>query len=123
MTKSDEGDWRKLRQLMNYLEKSVDNVRIIEVNIVEEFFTWVDAAYVIHDDIKSHTGGTMSFGHRDVHCQSSKQKLNTNSSTEAELVQNSEYLPCDVWMEMFMGAQGYEVNKILFQDNQSAIKI
>ena len=123
MTKSDEGDWRKLRQLMNYLEKSVDNVRIIEVNIVEELFTWVDAAYVIHNDIKSHTGETMSFGHRYVYCQSSKKKLNTNISTEAELVQNSEYLPCDVWMEMFMGAQGYEVNKILFQDNQSAIKI
>ena len=108
---------------MNYLEKSVDNVRIIEVNIVEELFTWVDAAYVIHNDIKSHTGETMSFGHRYVYCQSSKKKLNTNISTEAELVQNSEYLPCDVWMEMFMGAQGYEVNKILFQDNQSAIKI
>ena len=38
---------------MNYLKKTVDGVRIIGANRIEEFFTWVDAAYDVHDDMKS----------------------------------------------------------------------
>ena len=44
------------------------------------------------------------------------------SSTEAKLVGTSEYVPFNVWLKMFMEAQGYAVNKnVLFQDNQSMI--
>ena len=66
----------------------------------------------------------MSFGVGVVHAKSSKQKLNTKSSTEAELVGASEYLPYHIWMVNFMDAQGYNIkDKILFQDNQSAIRM
>jgi hypothetical protein len=74
--------------------------------------------------MKSHTGGTMSFGRGAVLCKSSKQKLNTKSSTEAKLVGASDYLPNTIWVKMFLSAQGYAVqdNKF-FQDNQSAMKL
>ena len=85
---------------------------------------WVDAAYGVHSDMRSHTGGTMSFGHGVVHHKSSVQKLNTKSSTESELVGTSEYLPYNIWLKNFMSAQGYDIkDNILFQDNQSAIKM
>ena len=72
-------------------------------------------------NMHSHTGGTMSFGFGIVHAKSSTQKLNTKSSTEAELVAVSEYLSYHIWMVNFMKSQGYEIkNKVLFQDNQSA---
>ena len=56
--------------------------------------------------------------------RSSKQKLIVKSSTEAEIVGTSEYVPYSVWLRHFLEAQGYNISdNILFQDNQSAIKM
>ena len=41
-----------------------------------QLYTWVDATYGVHPDMKSHTRGGMSFGYVIVHFKSSKQKLN-----------------------------------------------
>ena len=58
------------------------------------------------------------------YAKSTKQKLNTKSSTEAELVGVSEYLPYNIWLPMFMKEQGYDIKtNLLAQDNQSAIKM
>ena len=57
-------------------------------------------------------------------CKSTKQKLNTESSTKAELVGASDYLPNTIWVKMFFRGQGYEFLETEFaQDNQSAIKL
>ena len=63
--------------------------------------TWIDASFAVHDDMKGHTGGTMSFRKGVLHAKSSKQKLNTKSSTETELVGVSEYIPYTIWMKCF----------------------
>jgi hypothetical protein len=48
---------------------------------------WVDASFVVHPDMRSHTDGVMSLGKGAVYSASTtRQKLNTRSSTEAELV-------------------------------------
>ena len=66
----------------------------------------------------------MSFGTGAVHCKSSKQKLNTKCSTEAELVGVSEYLPYHIWFMNFLQFQSVTVQKkVLLQDNQSAIRM
>ena len=66
----------------------------------------------------------MSFGIGILHGKSSKQKLNTKSSTEAELVAVSDYIPYHIWMINFLKHQGYKIKKkILYQDNQSTIKM
>ena len=49
----------------------------------------------------------MSFDTGGFICKSSKQKLNTKSSTEAELVGARDYLPNTLWVKMIMEAQGY----------------
>ncbi len=55
--------------------------------------------------------------------KSSKQKLNTKSSTEAELVGASDYLPYPIWAKKFLEAQGYELaENIFYQDNQSTMR-
>ena len=52
------------------------------------------------------------------------QKINTKSSTEAELVGVSDALPQVVWSRNFLRDQGYQVNEsIIYQDNQSTIRI
>ena len=53
---------------------------------------------------------------------SGKQKLNTSSSTHAELVGVDNFMPKVLWSKLFMEAQGYEIkNNVVFQDNKSAI--
>ena len=53
---------------------------------------------------------------------SRKQKLNTRSSTEAELVGADDASQLILWTKLFLEEQGYQVtDNILYQDNQSAI--
>ncbi len=53
---------------------------------------------------------------------SRKQKLNTRSSTESELVGVDDAINLILWAKLFLEAQGYQVvDNILYQDNQSAI--
>ena len=76
----------------------------------------MDASYAAHDDMRGHTGGTISMV-KDW-CGSiisilKKQKLNTKSLMEAELIRLEKVLP---------GAQGYGIDEnILYQDNMSAM--
>ena len=51
-----------------------------------------------------------------------KQKLNTRSSTETELVGADDFMPEICWTRYFFKAQGYRIlYNVLFQDNKSSI--
>jgi hypothetical protein len=124
VSKSDECDWGKLRRLLQFLNQTINDVRVIAADDLTSLFTWVDASYAIHHDMKGHTGGAMSFGTGVIHAKASKQKLNTKSSTETEVVGASDYLPYNIWMQHFMEAQGYKLKENCFyQDNTSAMKM
>ena len=121
---STEEDWNKLKRVMQFLNRTLNDTMIIGADCLTMLKTWVDASYGVHPDMKSHTGGVMSLGRGVIMSKSSKQKLNTKSSTEAELVGASDYLPSTIWAKMFLAEQGYEVQENFFyQDNQSAMKL
>ena len=64
----------------------------------------------------------MTFGGGAVQSISCKQKLNTRSSTEAELVGADDASVMILWTKLFMEEQGYNVKQnILYQDNKSTI--
>jgi hypothetical protein len=90
-------DWEKLRRLLMDVRGSLDEFLVLGADDLTVMNTWVDASYAVHKDFKSHTGGAVSFGRGAVMCKSAKQKLNTKSSTEAELVGASDYLPYPIW--------------------------
>ena len=124
VSKPNQGDKAKLDRVLDYLKATKDDERIIGATSLDKLMTWVDASYAIHDNMRSHTGGMMSFGIGALHTKSTRQKLNTKSSTEAELVVVSEYLPYHIWLINFLEHQGYRVEKkLLFQDNESTIKM
>jgi hypothetical protein len=53
---------------------------------------------------------------------STKQKLNTHSSTISEVVAVDDMIPQILWTRLFMQEQGIKVtDNILYQDNKSAI--
>ena len=124
VAKCTKQDWGKLRRVLQYLKGTINDSLRIGADNLNTLQTWVDASYAVHQDMKSHTGGAVSFGHGALLSKSAKQKLNTKSSTEAELVGASDYLPSTIWVKYFMEAQGYPIETNLYhQDNQSAIKL
>ena len=82
-----------------------------------------DAAFAVHKDFKSHTGGVLTLGKGAVTTISAKQKLNTKSSTEAEVVAVDDVLPQALWTRNFLMEQGYECKTTIYQDNTSAIQL
>lgn len=117
-------DRAKLKRVLEYVNGTLDLTYTLGADDLKRFRTWVDASYAVHPDMRSHMGGGLSFGTGALLCKSSKQKLNTKSSTEAEVVGASDYLPNTMWTKMFMEAQGHKISECFFeQDNESAIKL
>ena len=53
---------------------------------------------------------------------STKQKLNTRSSAESELVSVDDMMPIIIWSCYFLMAQGYGITQnLLLQDNKSSM--
>jgi hypothetical protein len=120
---STEQDWTKLRRVLEYLNGTLDEFLTLGADDIRKMKTWVDASYAVHKDMKSHTGGVVSFGRGAAMSKSSKHKINVKSSTEAELVGASDYLPYPIWAKKFLEAQGYPLEEnIFYQDNQSTIR-
>ena len=59
-----------------------------------------------------------------IHSKESKQKFNTKSTTDSEVVAVSEYVPYKIHMIDIFGGQCYTLHKtFLYQGNESAIKM
>ena len=71
--------------------------------------TWsMDAAYRVHGDCKGQSGGSFTLGKGSIHTVSCKQKINTKSSTKAELVAVDACIGHAMWLRYFLLAQGYK---------------
>jgi hypothetical protein len=111
VAKSTQQDQTKLKRVLQYIMGSLDDEYILGADDMGKMRSWVDAAFAVHLDMKSHTGGVVSFGIGGVSCKSVKQKLVTKSSTEAETVGASDYHPNTLWIHMFLEAQGYKIHE------------
>jgi hypothetical protein len=118
----NEADWQKLLRLMKYLNGTRTKVLRIKADSIHIIKWYVDASFAVHPDFKSHTGGYMTMGEGTIQAISRKQKLNTRSSTESELVGVDDVATMVLWTKLFLEAQGYDITKnIIYQDNKSAI--
>ena len=118
----DEDDWGKIKRVLKYLNGTRHMKLTIEVESMSRIMWWVDASYNAHEDCKGHTGGMMSLGKGAVLSKSTKQKLNTRSSTESELVGADDMLGLLLWCRYFLEAQGFSIDSnTLFQDNKSTM--
>ena len=118
----DEDDWGKLKRVPKYLYGTKHLKLCLTADNLENITWWVDASYAVHWDSRSHAGMVMSLGLVAVMSGSWRQKLNTGSSNEAELVGIDDALKYIMWGLYFIQAQGFKVKKnILMQDNKSTI--
>jgi hypothetical protein len=118
----DVDDWRKLNHLMEYFRSTIDMPLILGANTTGVLNWYVDASYAVHANMRGHTGGGLTMGRGFPIVSSTKQKLNTRSSTESELVGVDDMMPSILWTRYFLKAQGYGVSdNIIFQDNRSSM--
>jgi hypothetical protein len=125
VAKATTEDRDKLKRLLEYVRGTMELTYTLGADNLLSYRIWVDAAFAVHPDMRSHTGGVLSFGIGGLICKSSRQNLNTKSLTKAELVGASDYLPNALWAKWFLQAQeGYDIKNIFFeQDNEAAIRL
>jgi hypothetical protein len=79
-------DKEKLERVLGYLKWTEEEVLVLKPCVTGEIVTYVDVAYTIHNDSKSHTGVIIYVGNTLVYVSSKKQKCMSKSPTEAELI-------------------------------------
>ncbi len=92
----------------------------LEADQISQKAWYIDGACAVHEDWKSHSGSFMTFGKGMMNGNITKQKLNTTSSTHAEVVAVHDNMGAMLWTRYFLEEQGYpQDHTIVFQDNQS----
>jgi hypothetical protein len=118
----DTDDWKKMAHMMKYLRGTKLLALTLSASSTGILKWWVDGSFAVHPEMRGHTGGGLSMGRGFPIVTSTKQKLNTRSSTETELVGVDDCMPAICWTRYFVQAQGREVREnIVYQDNRSAI--
>eukprot|EP00957_Ditylum_brightwellii_P083233 6328183-Ditylum_brightwellii.AAC.1 len=109
---------------MRYLRATINLHLHLEADGSGVIKWWVDAAFAVHGNMRGQSRGVMSMGGGAEYLSSIKQKLNTKSSTETEVVGVDDMMPQIIWTRYFLMAQGYCVtDNVLLQDNKSGIKL
>lgn len=110
--------------MLNYLAHTKMRKMIIKKGGIVEMEAFIDASFGSHADGRSRTGVALMMGGAIVGAWSSKQKLNTKSSTESEIVGLSDGLSHVIWMREMLLAQGYDLPPTkVHQDNQGVLSI
>ena len=59
----DEGDWKKLRRVLSYLNATINSMKLhLNPNDLNVVHWWVEPSYGTHSDLKGQTGSTISIG-------------------------------------------------------------
>jgi Reverse transcriptase (RNA-dependent DNA polymerase) len=124
----NRSDYEKLWRGLRYLN-STKNLKLRlscerDENGNFQVISYIDSSFGVHADMKSHTGGAISLGKGFFEIVSSRQKINTKSSTEAELIGISDYITRVIHARNFLIDQGYKIGPaIIYQDNQSTMEL
>ena len=71
---------------MSFMLGTKDEVLTLSADDSKKLYWHAAAAFGAHSDMKSNTGGTFSMVHGDTPSSSTKQKVNSRSSIEVELI-------------------------------------
>ena len=121
-SRPNEVDWYKLKKILNFLKKTKEEKLTLEADNTQTINWYIDAAFVVHDDMKNHNGACMTLGKCMICIFSNKQKVNPGSSTEAELIEGDDKVSKGMRTKQFIEHQGFNVNlNVIYQDYMSSL--
>ena len=82
---------------------------------------WVESSYAVHLDMCSHSSIIMTLRKGVTYSTSFKQKINTKSSTEAELVAIDDAMGQILWTRHFLAVQGVPVPTMTYTKTTRAL--
>ena len=124
MIGTDTYEYTNMVRVTNYIQGTIGLPLILSIKKSGNIKWYIDAAFGLHKDMRSHTCGFMTMGTGGECVNYSKQNLETKSSNEADLVGVDNALNQVIWTLYFLKEQGYNIyNDIIYQDNQRSIKI
>ena len=114
-------DKDKLWRVLEYLKGSADYFLRLSMSEGLRVDLYTDIAFAVHTEMQSQQGVVITLGGGCVYAKSGKQKVNTKSTTESELVGMVEGLPQGVWTRNFLESLGYDFGEsravVVHQDN------
>ena len=96
-----EADWKKAKRLVQYLFNTSEIHLVLRWDNTRIARWYVDAAFAVHPDFRSQSGGMVMLHPEGgaTAAESTRQKINTRSSTIAELVAVDDFLSKILWMQ------------------------
>ena len=117
-------DDKKLDRLICYLRATRDVPLRLGCTMPPKVTVSIDAAFANRENMKSTSGMCITFGVGNFISSSKVQKLNSKSSTEAEIIAVSDGMNIPLWLADFLSYQGHGKRPVrLEQDNQSCIAL
>jgi hypothetical protein len=113
----DKDDWGKLKRVLKYL----NDTRYLKLKLSMDnpgMLKWyMDGSHNVHWDSKGHGGAVFTVGKGAIPSYSRKVKMNTQSSTETELITANMFMPEMLLSLYFIQAQEYKAECVgLYQD-------
>eukprot|EP00957_Ditylum_brightwellii_P016061 1210175-Ditylum_brightwellii.AAC.1 len=120
----NESDWKKLLKLLWFIEGTIDNILTLEADDSQTLTWYVDAVFAVVPDVRSHTGAMFIMSKGTIYSTSTKQQVNSRSSTKAELIAVNDTISKIIWTKKFVESQGLKVKlNVLYQYNESTLKL
>jgi len=117
-------DRRRLDRVFNYIYTTRHDVMRFKRGGDVSFEAFIDASFGTQPQGKSRTGVLIKMAGCAVGAWSTKQKIVTRSSTEAEVVAISDGLTNVIWLRRFLSHQGYTLPPtVIWEDNKSCIDL
>jgi len=119
---ADQDDAAKLDRVLRYLCSNREFGICLQPRDYVDIDAYVDASYGVHPGSLSHSGVVIMIGLGPIYIKSSKQKIVSKSSTEAELIALSDASSQVIWTRNFLISQGHELGPAkVRQDNKSTM--
>jgi hypothetical protein len=74
---ANKGDWNKLLRVLSFLKGTINDVLKLEADDTNTLTWYIDAAFTVNADMKSHTGAVFTMGKGAIIGSSTKQKVNS----------------------------------------------
>ena len=102
VNKSVQTRLEQIKKDIKFLKKTKEEKLTLEADDTQTIDWYIDAAFGVHDDMKSHTGACMNWGKGMICAFSNKQKVNSRSSIEAELIAVDDEVLKVMWTKQFI---------------------